>query len=211
MKIESVLLLFIICFFYCCSIPIDKKTNTIAIQPLGYQNAQVLSDIQHSLTKDLGLSKEVIVLAPIDIPKSSFTNVKSPRYRADSIIRFLKRTKPDSIDYILGFTSQDISTTKRDASGNIKKPISRYQDWGIFGLGFRPGPSCVVSNFRLKSKVPGQTLERYKKVCLHEIGHNLGLKHCPDKKCVMTDACESIKTVDNVVCALCAQCKSKIN
>ncbi len=201
-------LVFIFCCFVSCS---DKRREkAIAIQPLEYENKNVLNAIAHSLTKDLGIGKEVIILSSRKIPQDAFVSTKSARFRADSIIRFLKKIKPDSIDYILGFTSKDISTTKKDRFGNIKNPKQRYQDWGIFGLGFRPGPSCVVSNFRLKNNNATQSLERYKKVCLHEIGHNLGLKHCPNKKCVMTDACESIKTVDNVICALCATCRSKI-
>ena len=48
-------------------------------------------------------------------------NIKSPRYRADSILRILKREKPDSIDYLIGILNKDISTTKRDRKGNILK------------------------------------------------------------------------------------------
>ena len=54
------------------------------------------------------------------------------RYRADSLIRYLGRF--GSADTILiGLTNKDISTTK----GQIR-------DWGIMGLGYCPGTSCVV-------------------------------------------------------------------
>lgn len=153
---------------------------------------------------------DIAVLEKKALPKSAFTNIKSARYRADSLIRFLKVARPDSIDIVLGLTSSDISTTKRDKNGNIKKPISRYQDWGVFGLGYRPGPSCIVSTYRIKNSSQNIFMERLKKICVHEVGHNLGLKHCIDKKCVMTDACETIKTVDKVQLALCSTCKSKL-
>lgn len=197
---------FVLLFFISCQK--ELKDRKIAIQPIAYKNKQVLNALQHSLSKDLSL--EVILLKNIVMPKSAFTNSKSPRYRADSLIRFLKRNKADSLDYIVGFTSKDISTTKKDKYGQVKQPATRYQDWGIFGLGYRPGPSCIVSNFRLKSKNKVLSLERYKKVCLHEVGHNLGLKHCPNKECVMTDACESIKTVDNVQRSFCKKCSNRI-
>ena len=58
----------------------------------------------------------------------------------------------------------------------MKKPKSKYEDWGIFGLGYRPGNAAMVSTFRLRK--PGLTIERLQKVVTHEIGHNLGLKHC---------------------------------
>ena len=57
---------------------------------------------------------------------SAFTELKTPRYRADSIIRLLKRSKPDSVHYVVGLTSRDISTTKRESDGSIKKTVFKY-------------------------------------------------------------------------------------
>lgn len=51
---------------------------------------------------------------------------------------------------------------------------------------------------------------RLKKICIHEVGHNLGLPHCTTNKCVMQDAVETIKTVDNESEELCAECRLKI-
>lgn len=123
----------------------------------------------------------------------------------------MREEKPDSVDFIIGLTSKDISITKRDKRGNIKKPETKYADWGIFGLGFRPGPSCVVSIHRIQNPDKALFIERFKKICIHEIGHNMGLKHCDsDENCVMRDAAETIKTVDRVKLSLCTDCKLKI-
>ena len=89
----------------------------------------------------------------------------------------------------------------------IKKPSYKYADWGIFGLGFMPGKSCIVSTFRLKEK---NFRSRFIKICCHELGHNFGLPHCSDKSCIMQDAAETIKTIDNVKLNLCNSCKKKI-
>ncbi len=40
---------------------------------------------------------------------------------------------------------------------------------------------------------PKKYFTRFKKVAVHEFGHNLGLPHCSDKTCVMPDAVESEK------------------
>jgi archaemetzincin len=48
-------------------------------------------------------------------------------------------------------------------------------------------------------------------VAVHEFGHNLGLPHCPNKKCVMTSAAEKLTTIDNEKLALCMTCKKIIN
>lgn len=45
---------------------------------------------------------------------------------------------PDSLDYIIGLTDKDISTTKK-ANGKMLEPASKYKDLGIMGLGFCPG------------------------------------------------------------------------
>ena len=202
------LLIFCCCpfLFFACSNSSSKKR--IAIQPFGNIDTSALKYVEKFIEEVY--DKDVIVLDKKELPQSAFVNIKTPRYRADSIIRYLKRSKPDSLDIILGFTAKDISTTKKDKYGNVKKPKSRYQDWGIFGLGYRPGPSCVVSSFRLKHNNRKRFIHRLMKVSVHEIGHNLGLKHCIDKACIMTDACESIKTVDKVSMSLCARCKKKI-
>lgn len=141
---------------------------------------------------------------------STFTNEKSPRYRADKIIKLQKDELADSLDYIIGLTEKDISTSKKE-SGKIKEPIHKYQDWGIMGLAYCPGKSCVVSTFRIQHKNKAVHFMRLKKVTVHEFGHNLGLPHCPNKKCVMTDAVESVATIDNAQLSLCNNCESKLN
>ena len=141
---------------------------------------------------------------------NAFVNIKSPRYRADSLLIDLFQNRPDSIDYLLGITSKDISTTKRDSKGNIRQPKSKYLDWGIFGLGYKPGVSCVISTYRLNNGKSDLLISRVQKIAVHEIGHNMGLDHCETEKCVMQDAVETISTVDNEGFELCERCYKKL-
>jgi len=127
------------------------------------------------------------------------------------MINFQKKNKSDSLDFVLGLTSKDISVTKKDKWGKIKTPTYKYADWGIMGLAYCPGTSCIVSTFRIQHSNPKTHFTRFKKVAVHEFGHNLGLPHCPDKTCVMTDAVESVKTIDNAKLALCNDCKNLLN
>jgi len=186
-----------------------EHQKNVAIQPYGSFDKALTDSIKASIEKTYAFS--VITLSPIELPKSAFTEVKSPRYRADTLIRMLAGNKGDQYDHILGLTLQDISTTKRDESGNVLLPKHKYKDWGVFGLGYRPGASCIVSTFRLNTTNRVLLLERLKKVCNHELGHNLGLPHCESSdKCVMKDAAETIRTIDQVDLILCNECKSKI-
>ena len=200
------LIIFItILFCFSCS----SEPKQIGIQPYGEIDQKVLSSISEILKETY--KTDVIVLSNKALPKSAFVNIKSPRYRADSLLKDLLKVRPDSIDFILGITSKDISTTKRDSDGKVKKPESRYADWGIFGLGYKPGKSCVISTFRLKKTESKIYESRLQKISVHEIGHNYGLDHCETDKCVMQDAVETIKTVDLAGFELCEKCFRRIN
>lgn len=205
MKYIVFISVFVLCS--CSKNAIDKET-TIGIIPYKGINPEKVIILQKTIEDYYGV--DVKVLNSQSLPQNSFINIKTPRYRADSLISIQERNIPDGIDYILGLTEKDISTTKREKDGKIKKPASRYSDFGIMGLAYRPGNSCIVSDFRLKHKNREVHFGRFKKVVIHELGHNFGLPHCPDKKCVMTDAVESVKTIDRAKPDLCAVCKKKL-
>lgn len=187
----------------------EKKTIKIGIQPFDKFDTYLIDTVAKSIKDVYGF--EVFVLPDKPIPENTFTNVKSPRYRADSLILYLKEIIPDTVNYIVGLTQKDISTTKKGKFGKIKQPENKYGDWGVFGLGYQPGPSCVVSTYRLHCNDKNIFIARVLKVTIHEIGHNLGLKHCKSKNCIMRDAEEKISTIDNVTLKLCDNCQMKLN
>ena len=185
----------------CNSVP---NKPVIAIQPIGNVSAGNIAIVKQAL--DSVYHYKITVLPAIPPPQQAFVNIKTPRYRADKLIGYLKGIKTDTVDYIMGLTGYDISITKSDWLGRIKEPKSRYEDFGIFGLGYMPGKSCIVSYYRLGNNTA--TLQsRLAKISVHELGHNLGLDHCPNKKCVMTDAVEKISTIDNAKMKLCEKCR----
>ena len=190
------------------SVTITPETTVLVKQYKSFPKNEV-DTVTSILQKVYGV--KTVIAKDQELYPEAFVNLKSPRYRADSIIKFQRKDINSKIDYVLGLTSKDISVTKKDESGNIKKPEYKYQDWGIMGLAYCPGESCVVSTFRIKDKNRAVYFDRLKKVAVHEFGHNLGLPHCPDKKCVMTDAVESVKTIDNAKLKLCDDCAGKIS
>lgn len=44
------------------------------------------------------------------------------------MINLQKKNKVDSLDFILGLTSKDISVTKKDKRGKVKNPTYKYGD-----------------------------------------------------------------------------------
>ncbi len=189
------------------SVTITPETTVLVKQYKAFPKNEV-DTVTSILQKVYGV--KTVIANDQELYPEAYINLKSPRYRADSIIKFQQKEINNSIDYVLGLTSKDISVTKKDESGNIKKPEYKYKDWGIMGLAYCPGESCVVSTFRIKNKNKAVYFDRLKKVAVHEFGHNLGLPHCPNKKCVMTDAVESVKTIDNAKLKLCDDCARKI-
>ena len=199
---------FIIIIITLVLVSCSSKPNYIGIQPYGKIDQKIIDSVSVILKRAYNL--EVLILQDKILPKNAFVNSKSPRYRADSLLIHLVNNRPDSIDYVIGITSKDISTTKKDSNGNTKEPKFKYLDWGIFGLGYLPGVSCVISTFRLKHTNSEVFMSRVQKIAVHEIGHNMGLDHCKTEKCVMQDAVETIATVDNEGFELCQKCNKKI-
>ena len=153
----------------------SKKKLSIIIQPFDGMPESTVTIVAEKL-KEI-YSGDVIINNSITLPKKALNQART-RYRADSLIRYLGDFVKDG-QLIIGLTIKDISTTK-----------GKYPDWGVMGLGFCPGKSCVVSTFRLKGK---NRDEKLFKVAIHELGHTQGLaqtntKHCPEKKCLMRDA-----------------------
>jgi archaemetzincin len=147
----------------------SEEEITILIQPFEDVKPKQLAEISENIRK---IYPKIKILEPIDFPKNAFYQPRN-RYRADSIIKYL-RTKTPENSVTLALTNKDISVTK-----------GKVADFGVMGLGYRPGKACVASSFRLNTKNKN---EQFYKIAIHELGHTQGLKHCPDKTCFMRDA-----------------------
>ena len=174
----------------------NNKKPTVLLQPLGNisnENVEFLKDsieIFYPVTTILAKQKQ---------PPSNAWYALRSRWRADSIIAWIRTNTPDTVRLTVGLMTDDISATKGD-----------IQDYGIMGLGYHPGKACVVSTFRLtKNMGSKETLkQRLFKVVAHEMGHNFGLPHCPNQHCIMVDA-EGKMKLDGER-DLCNDCKQKL-
>lgn len=178
-----------ISFFIFLSVTLNAQ-KVIHILPLGNVNDDVINIIESTIYEFYGY--KCVVGAKVPLTKDVLADSKT-RYEAGRIL-----AKYKSRENLLIITEKDIAFRK----GAIK-------EWGIFGLGYRPGRTCVVSTSRIKRKVTITVFkERLKKICIHEIGHNLGLNHCTsgNVKCLMNDAKGTIKQVDREGLYFCAQC-----
>src|SRR5690606_25831157 len=99
--------------------------TTIGIVPFGSVPQNEVDSVKIAI--ESMYKHDVIILDRVELPKSAFTSVKSPRYRADSLLYWLADYCPDTLRMLVGLTSKDISSTKYEpGSGRkkIKKPES---------------------------------------------------------------------------------------
>ncbi|NLH76077.1 MAG: matrixin family metalloprotease [Acidobacteria bacterium] len=176
-----------------------QKGVSFAIQPLG-SVVPAYTGIARSAISDAYGNEKIALLSPKPLPESAYYEPRK-RCRAEKILEFLYSLKTDEIDKAVGLTSSDISTTK-----------DPYDDWGIFGMAYINGRTCVISTYRLgEGKVDTALfLERLKKVIAHEVGHILGLQHCPTPGCLMQAAQGRIATIDGSEGRLCPRCQGRL-
>lgn len=168
----------------------------VLLQPLGDIST---GDLQFLKDSAQSFYPVAIILVSRKEPPPNAWNASRKRWRADSIIAWLKTDTPDTIRLTVGLMTDDISANK----GNIR-------DYGIMGLGYHPGKACVVSTYRLTSNIHTKQAFRQRlfKVMVHEMGHNFGLPHCPNQHCIMVDA-EGKMKLDGEK-DLCNNCKQKL-
>ncbi|MBW2734341.1 MAG: matrixin family metalloprotease, partial [Deltaproteobacteria bacterium] len=191
----SVIVALALCTFASVSLGQQK---VIAVQPLGKSlPAADVALVKRALEAFTGM--KVRVLKRLALPRAAYYPPRR-RYRGEKLLDFLVQKAPKDASRVLGLTGVDISTTK-----------GRYKDWGILGLATMDGQTCVISAFRARKKARSvlHARQRLAKVAVHEIGHTLGLPHCPTRGCLMEDARGKVATSDGEY-DLCSSCREKL-
>jgi archaemetzincin len=112
----------------------------------------------------------------IDIDLKLFYSIKRDQYHSTLILSKILNYLPANAEKIIGITGVDIFT-----------PILTF----LFGEAQLGGRGAIVSTYRLRNEFYGLPKDidllytRTLKEALHELGHTLGLVHCPLYECVM--------------------------
>ena len=172
----------------------DRKI--LYVQPLGDELPAADAALVATAIEGV-IGWEVRTLERMALPADAFYKPRR-RWRADKLLDVLDGQLPRGGARILGLTGADISTTKGDVF-----------DWGVLGLGRIDGASSVISLFRCRkgARAAAHARERLAKVAVHEVGHTLGLDHCPNRGCLMEDAEGRVATCDREY-DFCARCRN---
>jgi predicted Zn-dependent protease len=165
--------------------------------PLGKVDPVYVEAVKKEIIGFFGFNVKVLPTVPLT---DDILTKNKERYDASKILR--KFHNKDKKQIIL--TSVDIAQVKDSAD---------VRGRGIFGMGYSGKHTCVVSTKR----ITGNNNERIKKVALHEIGHNLGIKeHCINEICIMKEGKNkkkkesAIERIDAVGYFFCRNCMSEI-
>jgi archaemetzincin len=160
---------------------------TLRILPVGGQPLERLDALAAGLARVLGISCTV---AQTSFDSSFAWSPDRGQYYSTKILAAL----PDGT---LGITEHDLFV-----------PILTF----VFGEAQLAGTRALVSTHRLREEFygdpadEGKLRERLLKEALHELGHNFGLRHCDDWRCVMSSS-HGVETLDLKAPAYCPRCR----
>lgn len=149
----------------------NDKSLTLCLYTLGTVKAKLKDAMIDSLKNHY---PKVRFVGNLDLPENAITKKRHDhtRYECDSLNNYLAQYQSDST-IVIGLTSADIGLDN----------LRNHPHWGIMGKAKGINiPVAVFSSYRPKDNA------QLFCVMLHEIGHTCGLRHCPDKNCMMQDA-----------------------
>ncbi|MEJ2635149.1 MAG: archaemetzincin family Zn-dependent metalloprotease [Calditrichia bacterium] len=136
----------------------------------------------------------------LDLDLSLFYSGERNQYHSTYLLSTILQHVPDDGRKIIGITDVDIFI-----------PILTF----LFGEAQLNGIGAVVSTYRLRNEfygLPPNPLLLYKrtlKEILHELGHTLGLVHCPNFECIMHSS-TYVEDIDLKHEFFCARCQNII-
>lgn len=141
-------------------------------------------------------SFEIETLPAIADPSEAYDSSRGQYHSTRLLVHLEKHLQTVAVTRLLGIAAFDLYV-----------PGMNF----VFGEARCPGKVAVISTRRLKSSSskPHSFGERVLKEAVHEVGHMLGLAHCPDPKCVMHFS-EHIGDTDRKDSDFCEVCRSEL-
>ena len=159
----------------------------VALLPLGPGSEDVLGPLVETLTA-CGIACDT--RGPGPLPPEAFLPSRC-QWDAETILRGLPRSSSETV---VAVTDADLFVEGLNF---------------VFGLADALGGVALVSVARLPSRDPAVTQRRLLKEVVHELGHTLGMVHCPDAACVQHFS-NSLEDTDAKGAAFCPACEARL-
>ncbi|HEX9912779.1 MAG TPA: archaemetzincin family Zn-dependent metalloprotease [candidate division Zixibacteria bacterium] len=156
---------------------IEKKAvstkSKIVVIPLGDVDYGIVNKLATNLVSIFNAA--VDILQGIRIPQEAY-NQQRGQYYSTVILNKLDLLRANPREKILGVIDEDLYVPSLNFVFGEANPLSKV---------------AVISLFRLKQEnydatdEEGLYFSRLSKEAVHELGHLIGFKHCPNPRCVM--------------------------
>ena len=169
----------------------------IALVPVGDVDSSIVSSLGEALSEEFAAS--FFVAEPLPDPAYAY-NLRREQYLSTSILRRLGELDLPKADRMLGMVDLDLYVPELNF---------------VFGQASIKGKEAIIALPRLRQSFyglpedPDLLHQRVVKEAVHELGHTLGLGHCPDNGCVMHFS-NSLRDTDFKGKSFCASCRAQL-
>ncbi len=174
----------------------EGRVRLIRIVPLTPIERRLLVKLCEGLNAVFGVECRINgTVNMIEKMRLGYLELLRYQYNSDRILRFLSdEVRVREGEKVLGIADLDAYV-----------PGLNF----VFGEAMLSGGYAVIYLRRLKSIRWGKYFERALKEAVHELGHTMGLTHCPRRSCVMSFS-NSLRDVDNKSFRFCQRCAEKL-
>jgi len=169
----------------------------IGILYIGQADTAILLRIKEELARAFPDTTCVVIDEKFSLREEAFDK-RRKQYRSNAILSEIQgyAAKKTDLNRVLGIVDADLFVPELNF---------------VFGEAICPGKAALISLWRLKPEFYGDAPNmelfsaRTLKEAVHELGHTLGLRHCPRSSCVMHFS-NSISDTDIKQSLFCEQC-----
>jgi archaemetzincin len=171
--------------------------NVVQLLPAGKLDRSLLGFLQAAIPQCFSVRCEIL---PVEFDIAPAYHPERGQYHSSEILQRMHCLVQPTHWRLLAITDVDLYI-----------PILKY----VFGEAQVGGPCALISCYRLRQEFYGLDRDdpllgdRLLKECVHELGHTLGLHHCPDYRCAMASA-HAVEWIDLREAVLCEACQAQV-